>query len=113
MEDHQKEVEDLGQKQTENAKRLQEIKAKLGDEEKSGSGDMEDLRKALAALEKEAEEIRKQNDEIQSKEKASNYFRTSMLDKCFKLVKSFSQIGNNVQIKYMYMLEMVVCQVKF
>lgn len=92
MEDHQKEVEDLGQKRSENAKRLQETKAKLGDAEKSGSGDMEDLRRALAALEKEAEEIRKQNDEIQNKEKASHYFHTTT-----------TFFTNN-----MYMLQMIV-----
>lgn len=82
MEEHQKEIEGISQKRSENAKRLQEMRAKLGDAAKSGSGDMEELKKALAKLEMEAEEIRKQDDEMQNKEKVSNvnyYFHNKPL----------------------------------
>lgn len=62
-------MDELIHKKDENKKKLQETRSKVSDAEKSGTADLGDLKKALVSLEKEAEDIKKKNDDMQNKER--------------------------------------------
>lgn len=68
MEDQKKELEIQEKLKAENSKKIEQIRAKLTDE-KTGSENMDSVKKALEELEKEAKEINKKYEELQNKEK--------------------------------------------
>lgn len=71
MEEQKREKEQLNRTKESNKKKIKEIKDKVSEAEKTGSSNLDDLKRALKELEKEAQELNSKTEDIEKKEKVT------------------------------------------